>query len=331
MVVELLVAYRNNIFSSSHLMKEHMLFGTFDQKKRIAYCSENVHTHGDYTNLASCSFNGKEKDWESGFHCYGARYYWSELLTGWLSVDPMADKYPNISPYHYCHWNPVVLVDPDGCMDDWVESVEGIIYWDDNATSQETTKKGEKYLGKIVLVGTHGRDADLNEAVNGATFDLYVESDHNGPIATISGNTVPCDVDAYGTLSEGLYRADEAAYKGNPALRITKLEDGSGNLPTVKGNPNNENNYYDPQTREKMKPVNEHVMSGILFHIGNTGRAALKTLKGKPITEVCQTGSHGQGTENAYMKFASNFAGFHGTYYLRGKPSGSITPKCILK
>ena len=62
MVVELLVAYRNNIFSSGHLMKEHMLFGTFDQKKRIAYCSENVHTHGDYTNLASCSFNGKEKD-----------------------------------------------------------------------------------------------------------------------------------------------------------------------------------------------------------------------------------------------------------------------------
>ena len=60
-------------------------------------------------------FNGKEKDWESGFHYYGARYYWSELLTGWLSVDPMADEYPNISPYAYCAWNSVKLVDPDGC------------------------------------------------------------------------------------------------------------------------------------------------------------------------------------------------------------------------
>ena len=60
------------------------------------------------------SFNGKEKDPESGFHYYGARYYWSELLTGWLSVDPMADKYPGISPYAYCAWNPVRLVDPDG-------------------------------------------------------------------------------------------------------------------------------------------------------------------------------------------------------------------------
>ena len=60
------------------------------------------------------AFTGKEKDHESGFHYYGARYYWSEVLTGWLSVDPMMDKYPSISPYAYCVWNPVKLVDPDG-------------------------------------------------------------------------------------------------------------------------------------------------------------------------------------------------------------------------
>lgn len=59
-------------------------------------------------------FNGKEKDYESGFHYYGARYYWSETLTGWLSVDPMMDKYPGMSPYNYCAWNPMKLVDPDG-------------------------------------------------------------------------------------------------------------------------------------------------------------------------------------------------------------------------
>ena len=65
-------------------------------------------------NLGMYTYNGKEKDYESGFHYYGARYYWSELLTGWLSVDPMMDKYPSISPYAYCAWNPVKLVDPDG-------------------------------------------------------------------------------------------------------------------------------------------------------------------------------------------------------------------------
>ena len=70
--------------------------------------------HRGYTSTLTCSFNGKEKDYESGFHYYGARYYWSEVLTGWLSVDPMADKYPSISPYAYCAWNPVIAIDPDG-------------------------------------------------------------------------------------------------------------------------------------------------------------------------------------------------------------------------
>lgn len=32
----------------------------------------------------------------------------------WLSVDPLSDKYPSISPYAYCNWNPVKFVDPDG-------------------------------------------------------------------------------------------------------------------------------------------------------------------------------------------------------------------------
>ena len=32
----------------------------------------------------------------------------------WLSVDPMSDKNPSISPYAYCAWNPVKLIDPDG-------------------------------------------------------------------------------------------------------------------------------------------------------------------------------------------------------------------------
>ena len=57
---------------------------------------------------------GKELDEETGYGYFGARYMDHELMTGWLSVDPMADKYPNISPYAYCNWNPVKLVDPDG-------------------------------------------------------------------------------------------------------------------------------------------------------------------------------------------------------------------------
>ena len=36
----------------------------------------------------------------------------------------MADKYPSISPYNYCMWNPVKLVDPDGMKFDTVSQKE---------------------------------------------------------------------------------------------------------------------------------------------------------------------------------------------------------------
>ncbi len=58
-------------------------------------------------------FTGKERDGETGYDYFGARYFWS-ALGHWLSVDPLADKYPGISPYAYCAWNPIKFVDPDG-------------------------------------------------------------------------------------------------------------------------------------------------------------------------------------------------------------------------
>ena len=62
---------------------------------------------------APYTFSGKEKDVETGYGYFGARYYDSGLSI-WLSVDPMSDKYPSMSPYNYCANNPVKLIDPDG-------------------------------------------------------------------------------------------------------------------------------------------------------------------------------------------------------------------------
>jgi RHS repeat-associated protein len=56
-------------------------------------------------------FSAKEKDDETGYSYFGARYYWPEVSV-WLSVDPLSDKYPSMSAYMYCAGNPVILVDP---------------------------------------------------------------------------------------------------------------------------------------------------------------------------------------------------------------------------
>ena len=62
-------------------------------------------------NQIKCS---EQRDEETGYGYFGARYMDHELMTMWLSVDPMADKYPGISPYAYCAWSPIIAKDPNG-------------------------------------------------------------------------------------------------------------------------------------------------------------------------------------------------------------------------
>jgi len=70
------------------------------------------HSHtGEYENVYK--FNGKELDTETGLYYYGARYY-NPRISQFYATDPLAEKYPNFSPYTYTADNPVMLVDPDG-------------------------------------------------------------------------------------------------------------------------------------------------------------------------------------------------------------------------
>lgn len=52
-------------------------------------------------------------DEETGLHYFGARYYDSRASI-WLSVDPLAEKFPSIGPYAYCYQNPINVIDLDG-------------------------------------------------------------------------------------------------------------------------------------------------------------------------------------------------------------------------
>ena len=58
-------------------------------------------------------FNGKELDEETGLYYYGARYM-QPIASVWYGVDPLTEKYTNVSGYTYCLGNPVKLVDSDG-------------------------------------------------------------------------------------------------------------------------------------------------------------------------------------------------------------------------
>ena len=91
-----------------------VFFYAFSSKKAETKIPWNHSIQSCSEDFQCCSFTGKERDEETGYGYFGARYMDHELMTSWLSVDPMSDRYPSISPYAYCAWNPVKLVDPNG-------------------------------------------------------------------------------------------------------------------------------------------------------------------------------------------------------------------------
>ena len=103
--------HRNTLgYSYSSPRGDGVLFGIMGIPSDLPHLSVHcslLTVHWTYT------FSAKERDPETGLSYFGSRYYSSDLSI-WLSVDPMSDKYPSLSPYVYCANNPVKLVDPDG-------------------------------------------------------------------------------------------------------------------------------------------------------------------------------------------------------------------------
>ena len=59
-------------------------------------------------------YNGKELNEDYGLHWmdYGARWY-DPQINRWGQIDPLAEKYLNISPYAYAGNNPLFFLDPN--------------------------------------------------------------------------------------------------------------------------------------------------------------------------------------------------------------------------
>ena len=118
-------------------------------------------------------FTGKERDEETGYGYFGARYMDHELMSMWLSVDPMADKYPSISPYAYCAWNPVKLVDPDGReIGDYYDTKGNYLGWDGKQDMNVYIVKNQKSINKIIS-NTNNKKTTSSSNVNIAVSTNY--------------------------------------------------------------------------------------------------------------------------------------------------------------
>ena len=73
-------------------------------------------------------YGGKKYDTFGGTDLYDFHARYHAPSTGrFMTVDPMAEKYPGISPYIYCAGNPIAYIDPDGM--DIIVNICGIDYF----------------------------------------------------------------------------------------------------------------------------------------------------------------------------------------------------------
>ena len=144
-------------------------------------------------NQINCS---EERDEETGYGYFGARYMDHELMTMWLSVDPMADKYPSLSPYNYCMWNPVKLIDPDG-TDVWEVTENGHVKHKDTtggiqkqtvlyANGNTATFRGIKY--HTIMLDLEDKEDESND-VNSSYGDENMQTAYANVFKSLADNT----------------------------------------------------------------------------------------------------------------------------------------------
>ena len=205
------------------------------------------------------------------FTILAARYYQPNLSI-WLSVDPMADKYPGVSPYVYCGDNPVRLVDPDG-RKIWVVGEDGKKYLYKNRAlfdehGIEISVKQNSYEAKVLKnlnVLARSKDKRITDRLHDLETSDY---SHNISLSKIINSNVQ----------------NGAIPNDRKQMYIPKKE-GGGCGSTIYFNPNYEITYNDGAKFDASSVLAHELLGhGWDYDQGLTSRE--KTSNGIPYKEV---------------------------------------------
>jgi len=128
--------------------EEYHPFGT------TSYRSGRTETE---VSLKRYKYVGKERDEETGLYYYGARYY-AAWIARFVSVDPLAEKYQNLSPYNYVANSPIKSIDPDGRKIE-IPFQEDEVSEDPEGDLKRHKKFKRKLISRLVLLAVIDRKA----------------------------------------------------------------------------------------------------------------------------------------------------------------------------
>ena len=190
-------------------------------------------------------YNGKEIQDDFGLYWYdyGARFY-DPMVGRWHTIDPMAESYYSFSPFHFSGNNPMKFLDLNGMNYDWVEKAGGgELVWDDKVTSanDKDLQKGDKYLGKAVVVFGGSTDEKLGKGQNlfgeGAKLANVTVYGPDGAddVKTYKGFTMSSDFSKWGAVADGDYSVNYDDKGKSGALTSNWAVNARGKVPALGG------------------------------------------------------------------------------------------------
>ena len=231
-------------------------------------------------------FTGKERDAETGYDYFGARYY-SSSLGIWLSVDPMSDKYPSLCPYVYCADNPMRLVDIEG--QEWVNAHSENVNRLKKAYEKNPTKEISRQLNaerkKELRVSAYLNELKKNDIhlynyienltvsdesgnYSNVKVSVYSDSYYKGASKEVAKTTFSL-TDDY-VIYNGKAIVAPRASQGKPSFDVTIFGDtsfGDSRLANEIG----DIMFYMEYNEEAVKEKGNHNMSDIQYRQSKTG------------------------------------------------------------
>ncbi len=124
-------------------------------------------------------YNGKELDRSFGldWYDYGAR--WLDGVGGrWSSMDPLCEKYYDVSPYAYCAGNPVNRIDPNGDSI-YIETNNGKILFEMGKSNPNSSKYAGKVYSALMDIANNGGEKYINELQNSKNVFIIKKGKQN--------------------------------------------------------------------------------------------------------------------------------------------------------